>query len=277
MGHVDVGHRWDRVAIDLLDMSVTTAKGNRYVLVMVDCFSRWTEACPLPDKTALAVTDAFFQHVVCRFGMPMVIHSDQGREFENTVMQELCLLCGSHNTRTTPYHSESDSLVERFNRTLLMMLAMFAGENRDDWVDLLPAVAYRSSVHESTGFSPYRLMFGEEMYVASVGLPRREPDLPDLITSSYAVWVRDALEVAYDQVRRHSGQAVQRQKRLYDRRAVRRLFAVGDWVLRYYSPAKKCKLDSAWVGLYLVVPWPVGLLGFSDVRIHPLSLHIVRI
>ena len=66
MGHVEVGHRWDRVAMDLLDMSVTTPKDNRYVLVMVDCFSRWTEACPLPNKTALAVTDAFFQHIaVC--------------------------------------------------------------------------------------------------------------------------------------------------------------------------------------------------------------------
>ena len=49
------------------------------------------------------------------------------------------------------------------------------------------------------------------------GLPRQEPDLPDPITSPFAVWVCDALEVAYDQVRRHSGQAVQRQKRLYDR------------------------------------------------------------
>ena len=81
-------------SMDLLDMSVTTPKGNQYVLVMVDCFSRWTEACPLPDKTALAVADAFFQHIVCQFGMPSVIHSDQGPEFENKVMQELCLLCG---------------------------------------------------------------------------------------------------------------------------------------------------------------------------------------
>ena len=86
MGHVDVGHRWARVAMDLLDMSVTTPKGNRYVLVMVDCFSRWTEACPLPDKMALAVADAFFQHIVCRCGVPSVIHLDQGREFENKVM-----------------------------------------------------------------------------------------------------------------------------------------------------------------------------------------------
>ena len=88
MGHVEVGHRWERVAMDLLDMSVTTARGNRYVLVMVDCFTRWTEACPLPDKTAQSVADAFFDQVVCRFGMPSVIHSDQGREFENKIMQE---------------------------------------------------------------------------------------------------------------------------------------------------------------------------------------------
>ena len=51
-GHVEMGHRWDRVAMDLLDMSVTTPKGNRYVLVIVDSFSRWTEACPLPNKMA---------------------------------------------------------------------------------------------------------------------------------------------------------------------------------------------------------------------------------
>ena len=94
MGHVEVGHRWDRVAMDLLDMSVTTPKGNRHVLVIVDCFSRWSDACPLPNKMALAVADAFFQQIVCRFGMPSAIHSDQGREFENNLMQELCLLCG---------------------------------------------------------------------------------------------------------------------------------------------------------------------------------------
>ena len=114
MGHVVVGHRWERVAMDLLDMSVATTRGNRYVLVMVDCFSRWTEACPLPDKTAHSVADAFFNQVVCRFGMPSVIHSDQGREFENKIMQELCILCGSHKTRTTPYHPERDRRTYRY-------------------------------------------------------------------------------------------------------------------------------------------------------------------
>ena len=177
----------------------------------------------------MSVADAFFSNIVCRFGMASVIHSDQGREFENKVIHKLCLLGSSHKTKTTPYHPESDGLVERFNRTLLMMLAMFASDNKDDWDDLLPAVmmAYRSSVHESTGFSPYRLMFGVECTLPKdIGLPRQNPDPLEGISSPYAVWVRDALEVAFDQVRRHASQAVQRQKRLYDQRAVS---LVCDW------------------------------------------------
>ena len=111
-------------------------------------------------------------------------------------------------------------------------------------------------------------MFGEECTLPmDIGLPKQQSDLPDSITSPYAIWVRDALEVAYDQVRQHSGQAVQHQKRLYDCRAVKRLFTVGDWVMRYYTPAKKCKLDSAWIGPYLIVSligWALGIQKDPD-------------
>ena len=162
-----------------------------------------------------------------------------------------------------------------------MMLAMFAGAHRDDWDDLLPAVmmAYRSSVHELTGFSPYRLMFGEECTPPTPPPPRGMWDyLVDpgthlillTIRMHYESW--DALEVAYDQVRCHAGQAVPRQKRLYAKRAVKHVFAIGDWTMRYYPPAKKCKLDSPWLGPYLVVAltgWAVG------VQLHPDSLVIM--
>ena len=96
--------------------------------------------------------------------MPLVIHSDQGREFENGLMKSLWLLLGCVKTRTAPYHPESDGMVERFNRTCLMMLSMFVNDRRDNWHKLLPFVmhAYRTSVHESTGYSPFRLMMGEE-------------------------------------------------------------------------------------------------------------------
>ena len=266
MGHVEVGHKWERVAMDLLDICRLPQHGE------TDMFLLWWIVSPGGQRHAHYQTRRhtrwvmrFFNQVVCRFGMPIVIHSDQGREFQNKIMLELCILCGSHKTRTTPYHPESDGMVERFNRTLLMMLAMFAGKNQDDWDDLLPAVmmAYRSSVHESTGFSPYRLMFGEECTLPmDIGLPKEQSDTPDSITSPYAIWVREA----YEQVRQHSGQAVQRQKRLYDRRAVKRLFAVGDWVMHFYTPAKKCKLDSAWIGPYLIVSLIGWALGIKKTR-----------
>ena len=141
-----------------------------------------------------------------------------------------------------------------------MMLAMFAGKNRDHWDYLLPAVmmAYRSSVHESTGFSPYRLMFGEECTLPmDIGLPKEQSNTPNTITSPYAIWVRDALEEAYDQVRQHSREAVQRQKRLDDRRAVKRQFSVGDWAMRFYTTSQEflIRLTMYWTLSSSVIDW----------------------
>ena len=218
--------------MDILDMSVNTEKSNRYVLVIVDCFSRWTEAsCPLPNKTAVAIADAFFQLIICRWASTQIkaaIH----------LMQELWLLLGVHRTCTTPYHLASDGFVERFNRMLIM--AMFAREHRQDWDYLLPTMmmAYCSS-----GFSPYRLIS-----VRSVPCPWMW-GYPD-VTQTRRILFK---EVAYNQVRCHASQAVQRQKRPYDKWAVKRVFTIGDWTMRYYPLAQKCKLDSPWLGPYLVV------------------------
>ena len=116
-------------------------------------------------------------------------------------------------------------------------------------------------------------MFGEECKLPmDIGLPPQDPDPPDAVSSPFAVWVRDALEVAFDQVHRHSCQAVQRQKRLYDQRAVRRLFAISDWVMRYYPADKKCKLDSVWVGPYLVMSIVGGAVGIQKHPDSPIPL-----
>ena len=164
LGNIPTSHSWDRIAMDILDVCDPTLDGYRYILVIADYFSKWTEAFPIKDKCADTVADVVVNKIILRFRMPLVIHSDQGREFENRLMKSLCSLLGCIKTRTAPYHPESDGMVERFNRTCLMMLSMFVNDQRDNWHELLPFVmhAYRTSVHESTGYSPFRLVMGEE-------------------------------------------------------------------------------------------------------------------
>lgn len=95
---------------------------------------------------------------------PVNMHTDQGRNFESKSFQEMCRLLDIKKTRTTPYHHQSDGLVERFNRTLESTLSMYVSNHQNDWDKYLQMVmyAYRSSVQESTRFTPYYMMFSRE-------------------------------------------------------------------------------------------------------------------
>ena len=196
MGHVPVSGRFERVAMDLLDVSVISAKGYIYILVVCDYFTKYTEAYPLKDKTARCVADALMDIWLPRYGFPLFLHSDQGKEFDNAMIHKLSELLGTVKTKTTPYHPRSDGLVERFNRTLLAMLAMFVSQEHDNWDDLLPfmMLAYNTTVHTTTGFTPYRLVFGDECNLPG-NLVHRElrPDPPPGDPGTYASWVQQAL------------------------------------------------------------------------------------
>ena len=117
---------------------------------------------------------------------------------------------------------------------------------------MLPAVSepvvFYTRTFEAVSALPYRAYYITcmSMYIMTIrpmdaGLPRRasETESTDPIENPYAILVRDTLELAYDQVRWNAGQAVRRQKHLYDQWAVKRFFTVGDWTMRYYPPVKK--------------------------------------
>ena len=120
---VPIGSPMEMLAMDILGPLPVSKKGNRYLLVVSDYYKKWPEVFPLPDQKATTVAKVLYNKVIATFGVPLVLHSDQGRNFEGSMMRELCSLLGMKKARTTPYHPQCDVLVERLNRTLLELLA----------------------------------------------------------------------------------------------------------------------------------------------------------
>jgi hypothetical protein len=233
-----VGEPMQRLTIDIMGFERATPRGNRYVLVMVDTLSKWAEAVPMPDERAETVAGLLVEHVVCRLGVPMQIHSDQGRQFESAVFQQMCGLLGIRKTRTTPLHPQSDGQTERLNRTLLDLLSKLAIDCPGDW-DLklqFAMAAYRSTPHSTTGETPNRLMLGREVNTPLSLLAPVEPDGGDR-----NVWVEKLHEnfaEAYIRVQEQVGKAQRLQKRGHDRYQKGYTFEEGQrvWLLDARAP-----------------------------------------
>ena len=147
----------ERIAIDILGPLPEIPRKNKFILVISDYFTKWTEMYPVPNQEATTVAEKLVSEFICRFGVPRQLHSDQGTNFASTVFAEVCRLLDIEKTRTTPLHPQSDGQVERFNRTLVEMLRGKIQQDQTDWNLRLPTcmMAYRGAVHESTGVSGF--------------------------------------------------------------------------------------------------------------------------
>ena len=140
--------------MDILGPFPESKRGNSYILVVADLFTRWMEAFAIPNQEA---SNVLVDEIFMRYAIPKQLHSDQGSQFESRLMLEICKRLGIQKSRTTLYHSQCDVMVERFNRTLLSMLATHCKDNLWNWEDHMRKIsfAYNTSVHASTGYAPF--------------------------------------------------------------------------------------------------------------------------
>ncbi len=142
-------------------------QGNRHLLVFVDYLTKWPEVYALPEATAEAVARIYVEQIICRHGAPEALLSDRGKQFLSEVLRHVNEYLQVRKINTTPYHPQTDGLVERFNSTLENLLAKFGNDHQDNWDDLLPYVlsAYCMSLHEATGDTPFYLLYGCDPYL----------------------------------------------------------------------------------------------------------------
>ena len=253
-----VGIPMERIQIDLITPLPETYSGNKHVMTITCCFTKWTEAFPLKDISAKTVASTLVNQFICRFGLPKIIHSDQGAQFESQLFQEMCKLLGIEKTRTTPFHPSSDGLVERTQRTIEDMLSKYLETSQRNWDQVLPLVlmAFRSSKHESTNFSPCMMMLGREVDLpVDLIYPAPESE-PPASCNEYVLDLQNRMLKVHELARSSLVEAGQKQKRLYDRKISQYSYSVNDavWLRVYVKPrGLSKKLQLRWEGPFKII------------------------
>ncbi|KAL0153780.1 hypothetical protein M9458_050896, partial [Cirrhinus mrigala] len=248
MGHLLAARPNEILALDFTVLEPSRS-GLENVLVMTDIFTKYTLAVPTRDQRAETVAQVLVVEWFCKFGVPGRIHSDQGRNFESTLIQQLCSLYGVEKSRTTPYHPAGNGQCERFNRTLHDLLRTLPLSKKGDWPFCLPQAlfAYNTTPHQATGESPHFLMFGQEPRLPVDFLLGR---VQEPFAGSVHRWIleqQDRLQVAFKGAHERMGAAADRRKARHDLQVKEAPLKEGQLVyLRDYSVRGRCKIQDLW-------------------------------
>ncbi len=206
---------------------------------------------PIKSKTAQAVAHALVTHLICPYTTPRVLLSDNGTEFCNTVIAEICANFEITQTFTTPYHPASNGLVERANRKILEVLRPIVNNLHDSWEDWLPHVAacINSSVNASTGKTPHYILYGVEKRLPYDLLSCSHKPVYDV--TSYADQQMKVFSDIHANVRKclQASRAEMMSKQL--KRATPVQFKVGDTVM-VQQPERTSKLSHKFTGPYRI-------------------------
>ena len=249
-----IAEPFERIAMDVVGPLPRSRAGHRYVLVVCDYATRYPEAVAMRSVDAENVAEELVR-IFSRVGIPKEILTDQGTNFTSELLAEMYRLLHINGLRTSPYHPQTDGMVERFNGTLKEMLRKCAIEDGKDWDRLLPYVlfAYREAPHESTGFSPFELLYGREIR-GPLDVLKEEWEAKSRNESvvSHIMLMRERLESMASIVQENMKRAQAQQKQWYDRTARERVLEEGEKVL-VLLPTSTSKLLAQWQGPYVIL------------------------
>ena len=265
------------IGIDFCGPLPQTPRDNKYVLVVTDYFTRHITAIPLPSCTAAKTAESLFNNFFCLFGIPQLIVSDQGSHFKNQLMTNISQLIGYNHIYTTPYHPQSNGIVERFNGTFIPQLSKLQDKETNNWDEFLSAIvfAYNTGIHKSTRFSPYELVFGR---------PPRLPIHPQLshfsfsTPNDYFLQLQQSLKYFHHFARSNNQRQHERNKTYYNTNRSDPHYRIGDRVLMRVHGLKG-KLDppfSTVPQIIVEIHHPIYIirdeLTGSDSRVHVADL-----
>ena len=162
------------IGMDFCGPFVESPSANKYVLVVTDLFTHYVTAVPLPTCTAELTALTLFRQIFCKYGICSTLLTDQGSHFNNNLMRALQHLVGYNHILSTPYHPQTNGVVERFNASMVVQVSKLQQTHHNNWDDYLDAIvfAYNISQHKTTKYSPFELLFGRSPLLPIDSPPR---------------------------------------------------------------------------------------------------------
>lgn len=244
-GNLMSGYPFEKISIDLAGPLTPGENGERYILGIIDNFSRFVVLVPLKHGTAIEVSKALMRYWIAIFGTPQSIHSDRGTEFENSLIKSLCELLGIKKTKSAPYFPTGNSMVERLFRTVKDLIYATVQSSGRKWTEVLPLVerALRCTTQRTTNFSPFEIVFGRKMNVL-IG-----HHWVDKAFSPHE-YIRDIQNVN-KRINEYIGQKIKEQTNSMKPNV--KPYSVGDHVMAKSYPIRKGMLFGRYSGPYVIV------------------------
>ncbi|GAU32026.1 hypothetical protein TSUD_147220 [Trifolium subterraneum] len=230
----------------------------KYLVVGVDYFTKWVEAEPLPEITSFRILRFFKRDILCRFGIPQAVVTDNGAQFTDKTFRGFLAKINTKHHFNSVEHPQTNGQVEAANRVILRGLRRRLGDAKKQWVEELPHVlwAYRTTPHSTTGETPFRLAYGTEAVIpVEIGEPSRRTEGPvDEEMNDEAM--REELDLV-EEIRTAASLKEASLKQLvaarHDTKVIKRDFEVGSLVLRRNAKdSHEGKLAANWEGPYRI-------------------------
>ena len=245
---------FESMAVDIVGPFTPGKGGYKYLLTCICMASKWPEALPLKSVTANAVALGLIE-IFSRTGIPLELLSDQGAQFIGKVVSQLCKNLNIQKMKTTPYHPETNGIVERLHGTLGAMLTKATSRGLD-WVGQIPFAlfALRAAPNRETLFSPYELVFGRQVRTPLDIIHQGwvEVEFEELDTDEWASWLKDRLKCWHEVMHERGDQAGKARKKYFDKKTIARELSVGDLVL-CRIPGMIPKLKESWNGPFEII------------------------
>ena len=221
-----------RVGVDIVGPFPVTDRGNKYILVAIDHFTRWVEGYALPNMETVTLARTLVDEFICRHGAPDMLLSDRGKNFISSLMKEICRLINTKKLNTSSYHPATNGKCERVNGVIVKRISMFVSKNQKDWDVHLPGAlfAIRTTPSASTNETPFFLVYGRK--------PRLPGDVALFPSKTLAVNFEQhkedlvkTLKVAHDMAAGYSLKQAEKMEKYYNKGTAPAKFEVGDKVL----------------------------------------------